>query len=114
VETALVGQRAENDWVGMRCGIMDQLICATGVAEHAVLIDCRSLERTPIPIPASLAVVLLDTGTRRELVDSAYNERRAKLPQPPSRSPRSGILTKRRSSAKQPASRRRSTVALAT
>jgi galactokinase len=74
---AVLAQRAENQWVGMKCGIMDQLVCATGKAGHAVLIDCRSLEVTPVAIPDSAAVVVLDTMTRRKLVDSAYNERRA-------------------------------------
>jgi galactokinase len=77
VEMALAGQRAENEWVGMNCGIMDQLICAIGEPGHAMLIDCRTLEASPTPIPAGAAVVVLDTMTRRELVDSAYNERRA-------------------------------------
>lgn len=74
---ALVGQYAENKWVGMNCGIMDQMISAAGVADHALLIDCRSLETRPLPLPANTAVVVLDTATRRGLVDSAYNERRA-------------------------------------
>jgi galactokinase len=69
-------QRAENDWVGMRCGIMDQMISAAGGAGHALLIDCRSLETNLVPLPPETAVVVLDTGTRRGLVDSAYNERR--------------------------------------
>ena len=74
---ALIGQYAENRWVGMNCGIMDQMISAAGVADHALLIDCRSLETRPLPLPADTAVVVLDTATRRGLVDSAYNERRA-------------------------------------
>jgi galactokinase len=74
---ALLGQRAENQWVGVQCGIMDQLISATGKAGHAMLIDCRSLETTPVPFPPGVAVAVLDTATRRGLVDSAYNERRA-------------------------------------
>jgi galactokinase len=74
---ALLGQRAENQWVGVQCGIMDQLISALGKEGHAMLIDCRSLEATPVPFPPGVAVVILDTGTRRGLVDSAYNERRA-------------------------------------
>jgi galactokinase len=69
-------QRAENDWVGMKCGIMDQLISAAGQAGHALLIDCRSLETELVPLPSGTAVVVLDTATRRGLVDSAYNERR--------------------------------------
>jgi galactokinase len=74
---AKLGQRAENKWVGVNCGIMDQLISACGRAEHALLIDCRSLESRPEPFPPGVAVVVLDTSTRRGLVDSAYNERRA-------------------------------------
>lgn len=74
---ALLGQRAENSWVGVNCGIMDQMISATGSAGHAVLIDCRSLELTPVPMPSNVVVVVMDTSTRRGLMDSAYNERRA-------------------------------------
>jgi galactokinase len=74
---ARLAQRAENGWVGVNCGIMDQLISAAGHAGHALLIDCRSLVARPVPMPESSAVVVLDTATRRGLVDSAYNERRA-------------------------------------
>ena len=74
---ALLGQYAENKWVGLNCGIMDQMISAAGVAGHALLIDCRSLAISPMPLPPGIAVVVLDTATRRGLVDSAYNERRA-------------------------------------
>ena len=74
---ALLGQRAENKWVGVNCGIMDQMISARGAEGHALLLDCRSLEGELVPLPAGVAVVVLDTGTRRGLVDSAYNERRA-------------------------------------
>ncbi len=72
-----IGQRAENEWIGVNCGIMDQMISAVGKAGHALLIDCRSLETQPVPLPPGTAVVVLDTATRRGLVDSAYNERRA-------------------------------------
>ena len=74
---ARLAQRAENEWVGVNCGIMDQLIAARGAAGHALLIDCRTLETRAVPVPSSAAVVVLDTATRRGLVDSAYNERRA-------------------------------------
>lgn len=76
-EMAKAGQKAENGWVGVNCGIMDQMISAAGVASHALLIDCRTLETTPAPFPPDTVVVVLDTGTRRGLVGSAYNERRA-------------------------------------
>ncbi len=69
-------QKAENEWVGVNCGIMDQMISAIGVEDHAVLIDCRDLSTEAVPLPAGAAVVVMDTGTRRGLVDSAYNERR--------------------------------------
>ncbi len=74
---ARLGQRAENRWVGVNCGIMDQMISAGGQAGHALLIDCRTLEAQAVPLPPGTAVVVLDTATRRGLVDSAYNERRA-------------------------------------
>jgi len=73
---ALLAQKAENRWVGVQCGIMDQLISACGIAGHALLIDCRTLETCPAPFPAGCAVVILDTATRRGLVDSQYNQRR--------------------------------------
>ncbi len=73
---ARICQRAENEWVGIRCGIMDQMISAAGEASHALLIDCRSLQRRPVPLPSGVVVAVLDTGSRRSLVDSAYNERR--------------------------------------
>jgi galactokinase len=74
---AVRSQRAENEWVGMKCGIMDQLVSAAAEEGAALLIDCRSLETTAVPLPEDVAVVVLDTSTRRGLVDSAYNERRA-------------------------------------
>jgi galactokinase len=77
VAMARIAQRAENEWVGVNCGIMDQLISAAGAEGHALLIDCRSLETRLVLVPENVAVVVLDTGTRRGLVDSAYNERRA-------------------------------------
>lgn len=76
-QMALLGQRAENHWVGVNCGIMDQMISAAGKADHALLIDCRSLATQAVPLPPDTVVVVLDTATRRGLVDSAYNERRS-------------------------------------
>jgi len=75
-EMAKLARRAENQWIGVNCGIMDQLISAAGRAGHALLIDCRSLQTEPVPLPPGTSVVVLDTSTRRGLVDSAYNERR--------------------------------------
>lgn len=73
---ALIGQEAENKYVGCNCGIMDQLISALGQAQHALLIDCRSLEALPISIPKDLAVVIINSNIKRGLVDSEYNTRR--------------------------------------
>lgn len=73
---AKLGQLAENSWVGMNCGIMDQLICACGRKNHALLIDCRDLVLKHCPLPENTSIVILDTSTRRGLIDSAYNERR--------------------------------------
>ncbi|MCY4024071.1 MAG: galactokinase [Anaerolineaceae bacterium] len=74
---ARLAQRAENEWVGMNCGIMDQMISAAGVEGSALLIDCRSLATRQVPLPPESAVIVMDSMTRRGLVDSAYNERRA-------------------------------------
>jgi galactokinase len=72
---AAVGQRAENVYVGKQTGIMDQLTSAAGRTGHALLIDCRDLTVRPIPFPEDLAVLLVDSGVRRELVESAYDTR---------------------------------------
>jgi galactokinase len=74
---ARIGQRAENQWVGVNCGIMDQMASAACKEGHALFLDCRSLEIQHVPLPAHVAVVVMDTSTRRGLVDSAYNERRS-------------------------------------
>jgi galactokinase len=78
VSAARLGQRAENAWVGMQCGIMDQLVIATAREGHALLVDCRDLATRPIPLPAGSVVAVLDTSTRRDLLDSTYNARRAR------------------------------------
>lgn len=75
-ETAKLGQRAENQWIGVQCGIMDQTICALGQADKALLLDCRSLEHRFYDLPAETVVAVLDTATRHSLAASAYNERR--------------------------------------
>ena len=76
VKLALLCQRAENEFVGMSCGIMDQLISALGRQGCAMLIDCRSLAHEFVPLPSSVAIVVSDTMVRRELVSSEYNLRR--------------------------------------
>jgi galactokinase len=74
---ARLAQRAENSYVGTNCGILDQLSSACAVAGQAMLMDCRTLALTPAPLPDGVSVVISDTGKRRGLVDSAYNERRS-------------------------------------
>ncbi|NCG51877.1 galactokinase [Serratia fonticola] len=76
VALALNGQEAENQFVGCNCGIMDQLISALGKKDHALLIDCRSLETRAVPMPADVAVVIINSNVKRGLVDSEYNTRR--------------------------------------
>ncbi|MGM8228639.1 galactokinase [Cellvibrio sp. ARAG 10.3] len=75
-ELALIGQAAENNYVGCACGIMDQLVSAGGKQGHALLIDCRSLKTTPILMPPELSIVIINSGVKRGLVDSEYNLRR--------------------------------------
>jgi galactokinase len=74
---AKLGQKAENQWVGAQTGIMDQMISASGQADHALLIDCRSLETQLVPLPPGTVIVVLDTATRHQHTGSGYNERRA-------------------------------------
>jgi len=74
---ALLGQRVENEVIGIQSGIMDQLISATATAGSATLIDCRTLETTSVAVPGKVKVVIMDTMTRRELADSEYGKRRA-------------------------------------
>ncbi len=80
-DLALACQRAENEFVGNRCGIMDQFVSALGRAGHALFLDCRSLEYAYVPLPAGYRVVVANSMVRRALVDSAYNERRAQCEQ---------------------------------
>ncbi|MEO1164550.1 MAG: galactokinase [Chloroflexota bacterium] len=75
-QMALLAQKAENEWLGVKTGIMDQMISASGKEGSALLIDCRSLDTEALPVPDNAAVIVLDTNTRRQLVTSAYNERR--------------------------------------
>lgn len=77
IELALAAKRAENDFVGVPCGIMDQLASACGVAGHALFLDCRTLDAVPVPIPSELELVVCDTGVRHKLADGQYAARRA-------------------------------------
>jgi galactokinase len=82
VQLALAGQQAEHTYVGTMCGIMDQFVAALGREGHALLIDCRTLEASPVPLDTSdSAIVITDTGVKHELSSSAYNERREECEQ---------------------------------
>ncbi len=70
-------QRAENEYVGVQSGLMDQFAEACGVAGAAVLLDCRSLEWRPVPLPEDIRLVVLHTGSARHLDGSEYNLRRS-------------------------------------
>ncbi len=74
---ALAGQRAEHEFAGCNCGIMDQLVSARGQAGHALMLDCRSLETQAVPMPDDVAVMIVHSGVQRGLVDGEYNMRRA-------------------------------------
>src|SRR5438445_641819 len=77
-DLALAGQAAEQAYVGTMCGVMDQFVAALGQVDHALLIDCRTLEAKPIPLALGGAVLLIcDTGVKHELASSEYNLRRA-------------------------------------
>lgn len=76
MQLALTAQRAENVYVGVLCGLMDQFAVTLGRAGSALLLDCRSLEWHEVPIPAELEIVVCHSGSPRRLETSAYNARR--------------------------------------
>lgn len=83
-DLALLARRAENGFVGVQCGVMDQLAAVFGRRDHALLIDCRSHDVEPVPLNlegAGVAIVIVDSAVRRALGDSPYNERRGECAQ---------------------------------
>jgi galactokinase len=74
---ALLGQRAENEYVGVNCGIMDQFASACGVKDRILHLDCRTLDWKTLQMPAGVSIVIANTSVRRSLSGSAYNDRRA-------------------------------------
>ncbi len=80
-EAARIGQAAEHMFVGAKTGLMDQLASALGQPGHLLLIDIRSLEYQPVPVPDNAAILIADTSVRRSLASSAYNERRSQCEQ---------------------------------
>ncbi len=75
-QLALACQRAENEFVGARCGIMDQFISAHGRAGHALMLDCRSLEATALPLPGNVQLLVCNTGVKHSHAAGEYNARR--------------------------------------
>ena len=76
-ELALLCQRAENEFVGARVGIMDQFVALFGEERKALMLDCRSLEYKLLPVPSSVRLVVCNTMVKHELASNEYNERRA-------------------------------------
>src|ERR1700678_545412 len=74
---ALLCQRAENDFVGARCGIMDQFIASHAERGHALLLDCRSLEHRLLPLPDDVSLVICNTMVKHSHAGGEYNRRRA-------------------------------------
>ena len=75
-ELALAAQAAEHNWAGVHCGIMDQMAVAAGQPGSALLLDCRTLQAQAVPLPSDWAVLIVQSGVRRGLVDGHYNQRR--------------------------------------
>src|SRR5262249_26049408 len=76
-QLALLCQRAENEFVGTRCGIMDQFISCNGRRDHALMLDCRSLEFKLLPLAPSVRMVICNTMVKHEHASGEYNQRRA-------------------------------------
>jgi galactokinase len=76
-DLARLCQRAENEFVGVNCGIMDQFACCLGQAAHAVLLDCRSLDYSMVTLPSDVRLIICDTKVRHQLNSGGYNQRRA-------------------------------------
>jgi len=81
VDIARLAQHAENEYAGVNCGIMDQMAASVGVAGHLLLLDTRSLATALVPLPEGGDICVLDSGTRRSLATSAFNQRRSECEQ---------------------------------
>jgi len=77
IQLALLAQRAENEYVGVKSGIMDQFASACGMEGKLLMLDCRSLEWKTLPLPENVSIVIADTAVRRKLTSGEYNKRRA-------------------------------------
>ncbi len=81
LKMAQIGQKIENDFVGLSCGIMDQLSSACGIEGKALQIDCRDFKISNITIPPSLSLMIVNSNLKRQLTTSAYNDRRRECQQ---------------------------------
>ncbi len=81
MELARLCRQAENEYVGVACGLMDQFASLHGVADYALYFDTRSLEWEALPLPAETSLVIADTGISRDLASSVYNQRREECQQ---------------------------------
>ena len=84
VQLALIGQKVEHEYVGVMCGVMDQMASSLADTEHMLFLDTRSLERRRLPLPSgtqnkAAQILVLDSGVPRRLAGSGYNERRAQV-----------------------------------
>jgi len=75
-QKALIGQRVENEFLGVSSGIMDQYACLHGRADNLILLDCRSIDHRMVPLPVDTGIIIAHSGVRRELANSEYNLRR--------------------------------------
>ena len=80
-QIALIGQKAENKFVGANCGNMDQLTSALGQKDHLIMIDCRSLDITPTPVPQGYSLAIINSNVKHDLVTGEYNSRRQECEQ---------------------------------
>jgi galactokinase len=76
IDLAYIGKKAENEFVGVQCGVMDQFVASLGREDNALFIDCRTNDYENIPLNPDHAMVIVNTMIKRELTTSAYNERR--------------------------------------
>lgn len=76
-EIARLAQRAENEFCGVQCGIMDQMAVSAGSVGSALALDCETLVSRPVPVPEGWLFAVIHSGQERQLADGAYNERRA-------------------------------------
>jgi galactokinase len=78
---ALICQAAENEFVGVSCGIMDQYVISLCQRNQAIMLDCRSLEYKPAPLPADAQLLIVNSGVKHQLSEGGYNERRGECEQ---------------------------------